>query len=54
MKLLRPLKDMMRDFSNMCPLCGKSLSIADFSIDVKKTGFRIARQAIDVESKRRN
>jgi hypothetical protein len=37
MKLLRPLKDMMRDFSNMCPLCGKLLSIADFSIDVKKT-----------------
>jgi len=37
MKLLRPLKDTMRGFSNRCPLCGKSLSIADFSIDVKKT-----------------
>jgi len=36
MKLLRQLKDVMRSFPNMCPLCGKSLSIADFSMDVKK------------------
>ncbi|WP_420545324.1 hypothetical protein [Nitrosopumilus sp.] len=36
MKLLRSLKDTMGSFSNRCPLCGKSLSVADFSIDVEK------------------
>jgi hypothetical protein len=36
MKLLRSLKDTMESFSNRCPLCGKSLSVADFSIDVEK------------------
>ena len=36
MKLLRSLKDAMGSFSNRCPLCGKSLSVADFSIDVEK------------------
>ncbi len=36
MKMLKPVKDILKHYDNKCPLCGQKLSITDFSLDAEK------------------
>ncbi len=36
MKMLKPLKDVMRQYDGKCPSCGFALSSAEFTLDVEK------------------
>lgn len=36
MKMLKPIKKAMQQFSNRCTHCGMLLSVTDFSVDVEK------------------
>jgi len=36
MRMLKPIKKAMHQFSNRCTHCGMLLSVTDFSVDVEK------------------
>ncbi len=36
MKMLKPVKDVMKHYNSKCPSCGQTLSTSEFSIDVNK------------------
>ena len=36
MKMLKSVKDVMKQYNNKCPNCGQKLSPVDFSTDIQK------------------
>ncbi|GFN39254.1 MAG: hypothetical protein O6761_05370 [Thaumarchaeota archaeon] len=36
MKMLKPVKDVMKSYNNKCPSCGQTLSTSEFTLDIQK------------------
>lgn len=36
MRMLKPIKDVMRPYNSKCPSCGQTLSGSEFTVDVQK------------------
>jgi len=36
MKMLKPVKDVMKSHNNKCPSCGQNLSTSEFTVDIQK------------------